>query len=130
MVVNNAGYAPATNNPSDNTIANNIFVSDHDKCIQYDFSDNEINTNIFHSIDSQEVLRSNYILADPNFVGQGINSRLSSISPAIDKAIPIFGFEINIDLDGNARPQGIRNDIGAHEFLQSFQPPQSVEIIK
>ena len=129
MRVNNAGYAPATIKPSDNTIANNIFVADHDRFIQEDLADNKIVSNIFHAIDKQiptSVLGTNYILADPMFVDSYVNYRLSLNSPAIDQAVAIFGLEIKTDIDGNVRPRGTKNDIGASEL--SKPPPKNLII--
>lgn len=129
MICNNAGYERATIRPSHNRIINNVFIADHDRFIQKDLSDNNVNRNIFHTIDNQTaigILGTNYMLTDPKLVGTGVGLRLSPSSQAIGRAVAISGFAIAADLDGNSRPMGARNDIGASEFMdrESPLPPQ------
>ena len=129
MNSHNYGYELSTILPSGNKIANNIFVADHDKFIVSSLSNNAIDTNIFCAIDSQKpagTLGTNYITEDPKFTGSGLNSRLSSGSPAIDKGITIPGLSISTDLEGTTRPQGTSNDIGADEFVTPVLAPKNL----
>ncbi len=125
MESHNFGYEPSIILPSGNKITNNIFVADYDKFIVSSLSNNEINTNIFRALDGQNptgTLGTNYITEDPKFTGSELNSRLSTGSPAIDKGVTISELSITTDLDGNTRPQGTSNDIGAHEFVAIMIP--------
>ena len=56
--------------------------------------------------------------------------RVSSRSPAVDAGIAIAGWLAPTDKDGLARPQGIRWDIGAHEYGGALSPPANLRIIK
>jgi poly(beta-D-mannuronate) lyase len=125
MHVNNSAFEPATILPSHNWIVNNIFVADHDKFFHPDVQDGSsiIDNNIFYSLDQQSptgILGTNYILADPLFSGTGLDSRLSSGSPAIDRAVIIPGFELTTDIADNSRPQGLASDLGAYEYIPSL----------
>lgn len=83
-----------------------------------------VRNNILYNNGSDTILdlvggstKSNNLLGvDPLFVSlSGDNYHLLSNSPAIDTGITVTDF--NTDFDGNARPQGLRWDIGAYEFL-------------
>jgi hypothetical protein len=56
---------------------------------------------------------ANNITADPFFVGSG-NYHLQSNSPVIDTANAAYAPAD--DRDGNARPQGAGDDMGAYEY--------------
>lgn len=60
------------------------------------------------------------VVADPQFVDVGArNYHLKATSPAVDMAVPsLFGLALSPDLDGTARPQGPKPDIGAYELKQ------------
>lgn len=129
--------------PWDNNFINNIFQADHDKLIPEEtlrgelltFIDNNIDNNIFFAIDGQTPsggIGVNYIFQNPQFTGSGLNSRLGPNSlAAIDNAMTITNFTITKDIDGDSRPQGIQNDIGADEYIQNLPPntPTSLRII-
>jgi hypothetical protein len=59
-------------------------------------------------------------VADPRFVDVALSDfHLSMASPAVDAAVPsVFVIEPSVDLDGVARPQGQRGDVGAYEVAQ------------
>ncbi len=65
----------------------------------------------------QPVLPPNNIGTDPQFVGPITKDfHLKSSSPAIDATALSTLFQVDHDLDGVARPQGSKPDIGAFEF--------------
>lgn len=59
------------------------------------------------------------ITGDPKFVGGG-DYHLQPSSPAIDHGVAVAAIEV--DMDGNSRPQGAAYDIGAYEY-GSAPPP-------
>lgn len=70
---------------------------------------------------------SNNFLGDPQFLDADRGDfGLRNTSPAIDAALPIDGFGIDDDLQGNPRPQGRAPDYGAIEFMgQAPLAPQA-----
>ena len=66
----------------------------------------------------QTVPPSGTFVADPQFVNAvGGDFHLKATSPAVNVGIPsIFGLSVTPDLDGTARPQGAKPDIGAYEY--------------
>ena len=63
---------------------------------------------------------SNSIEADPIFVNVGSDFHLTQDSPAIDVGLNVG---VNLDLDGNSRPNGNGYDIGAYESGYNNDPP-------
>ncbi len=100
------------------------------------FNNCEFTNNIFHTVtngDAQSgalsgwsfdynnfyngfnAIGTNYRTVDPNFEGElNGNFKLKSNSPLIDKGIN--NNNVKYDLNGDARPQGSSNDIGAFEY--------------
>jgi parallel beta-helix repeat protein len=67
-------------------------------------------------------IQSNNLMTDPKFVNALTNDFiLQATSPAIDAGITLS--IVATDLNGIARPQGVRYDIGAHEYPTSQPAP-------
>lgn len=70
-------------------------------------------------------LNTGTIRADPKFVNSSIlDLHLQANSPAINAglSIPV----VNVDLDGNIRPQGVAYDIGAYEVVVVATPTNTL----
>jgi hypothetical protein len=81
--------------------------------------------NIFNN--SSDVNFATDINADPEFINPANNNyRLTEDSPNINAGDPNTDPAINIDLDGNARPNNGRIDVGAYEFYPG-RPNFSIE---
>lgn len=74
-------------------------------------------------------LETNSIFSNPGFVSPASNDfHLTSTSPAIDAGIALA--EVTDDLEGIARPQGAKYDIGAYEFTRPRpKPPRNLRIV-
>ena len=59
------------------------------------------------------------LVVDPQLVGDGVDLRLASASPAVDRAVPLDG--VTEDRHGNPRPLGAAPDLGADEFVPRGQ---------
>jgi hypothetical protein len=93
------------------------------------------NYNLFYNASSLGNEGPNSIFADPQFVNYQKHSafdfHLKSTSPAINigsqNLSTIFVLPSPfLDIDGTQRPQGIRYDLGAYEYVSSPPPPATV----
>lgn len=82
----------------------------------------------FRSASGKE-LNSQFV--NPGFVNaSGADFHLNSTSPAKDAGATLSA--VPSDLEGNARPQGARHDIGAYEIsdgLLTLSPPQNLRVL-
>jgi parallel beta-helix repeat protein len=107
-------------NSKDCKIINNILYADTNNIVNSSYSDtNTIYLNNLHfSGTSTAIFNTTCLNANPNFVNEAANDfHLQSNSPCIDNGNATT--YAPKDFEGNNRPQGIRADIGAYEFLNS-----------
>jgi Secretion system C-terminal sorting domain len=107
-------------NSKDCKIINNILYADTNNIVNSSYSDtNTIYLNNLHfSGTTTAIFNTTCLVANPNFVNEAANDfHLQSNSPCIDNGNAIT--YAPKDFDENTRPQGIRSDIGAYEFLNS-----------
>jgi len=143
----NTGYAVQLNcyRTELNTIviANNIFQSNGDTLYQIsapivNFTDScfDFSANLYaHTTkaantwwrDGAGKFEANSIRASPQFVDRTTGDfHLSTDSPAIDAADTTYG--VSWDYDGQLRPQNMRYDIGAFEYVSSSEFPPAPPI--
>lgn len=103
-----------------NKIYNNSIVNNDGKCIQDQFSLNEIaknnicRSNGTNSIDPGIAAHTSNLFVDPLFTNEAAKDfTLTEKSPALDTGDTLA--EVPTDFNGNTRPQGSAYDIGAHE---------------
>lgn len=113
---------PADNvNVSNNIVYNNLYgISEQGATGTHNtYTNNLVYQNSIYNINLQNGLtHSGTFTADPEFVYDpgtgGGDYHLKSTSPAIDAGSPTYA--PSTDLDGNTRPMGTGNDIGAYEY--------------
>lgn len=124
LINNSAGIAAARTTdredwrPRRNRIVNNVFVAPWGIFNSPNGRvDPMADRNLFWSTGSAEIgmKGTHALVADPRLVGEGASIRLSSGSPAIDRAVPLDG--LREDRHGNPRPLGAAPDLGADEFV-------------
>ncbi|MHA1280768.1 MAG: PKD domain-containing protein, partial [Candidatus Helarchaeota archaeon] len=76
------------------------------------------------SLDGYTIQPHDIYATDPKFINEFNNLHLQSSSPCINNGITLS--QVDNDYDGNTRPQGIKYDIGAYEYISNN--PLSAEI--
>ncbi|MCH7588961.1 MAG: right-handed parallel beta-helix repeat-containing protein [Chloroflexi bacterium] len=120
-------------------IQNNIFFKPHENAINIfqprAQNDVTVRNNLLSpgvgmfcdAVPDGYVLEDNLFDTDPLFVNpSGNDFHLSANSPAIDNGRALSAPVV--DIDGNARPQGLSFDIGAYEYVADVVSPTFVDV--
>ena len=121
IIVGGGNYYETTG-PADYVDVSNNIIYDNDYGVSLQgqtgshntYTNNLVFQNTIYTF-SPGIIHTGTVAAAPQFVNYaGRDFHLAPGSPAIDKGSPTFAPPI--DLDGNARPAGAADDIGAYEY--------------
>ncbi|MCY7350248.1 MAG: right-handed parallel beta-helix repeat-containing protein [Cytophagaceae bacterium] len=114
-----------TNQCQDVNIINNImYARSGGKCNSKPKNLSEVYAYNLYFNGEVGAMGSNDLVADPQFVNPSTDLALANFalkpgSPAIDQGSPVPGQFSPFDVLGNGRPQGVKPDRGAYEFLST-----------
>lgn len=117
-IVTNSGAAISSLYNSIFTITNNLLAFNTQGIITNGISTISGWNNLFWKNGSNVFTGTNAVIANPILTGDGYH--LSSTSPAIDSGISV---DIDRDIDGDERPNGLGSDIGADEWWAKIWLP-------
>lgn len=102
--------------PGDNEFSNNLITGSEGVLLQTEYFENStVRNNLVYATGEADAggPGPNVVQADPQLTGEGVDTRPSADSPAVDAAVPLT--QVSDDRWNRARPHGDAPDIGADE---------------